>query len=321
MGFFSKSFDPVTDLPDLSDKVILITGGNAGIGYSTVKHLARRGAKVYMAARNQSKAEEAITQLKAEGLGPGNGDIIWLELDLKDPRNAKKAAERFMKQEKRLDVLIHNAAVLLENYTLTPDGVEEKVMVNVISHIVLTRTLQPLLDQTAAEPNSDVRIVVVASDGHRFVSGRPRFRNLDDLNNELKSSLHPDFARYCMTKLMNILYAFELQRQLAAVGSPITVIAVHPGAVNTFSDRPALSNFKFIIKPIVSLFFLRPDQGAYNSAFAAASEEVSKQREKYKGTYLTPVGKLTEPTKVAKDEELAKELWDTVDKFLKERGI
>jgi hypothetical protein len=70
-----------------------------------VKHLARRGAKVYMAARNQTKAEKAISQLKAEGLGPGNGDIIWLELDLKDPRNAKKAAEEFMKQEKRLDVL------------------------------------------------------------------------------------------------------------------------------------------------------------------------------------------------------------------------
>ncbi|KAG1724483.1 NAD(P)-binding protein [Suillus lakei] len=310
MGFFSKSFDPVTDLSDLSGKVILITGGNAGIGYSTVKHLARRGAK-----------RQRSAQLKAEGLGPGNGEVIWLELDLKDPRNAKKAAEEFMKQEKRLDVLIHNAAMLLGSYTMTPDGVQEIVIVNVISHIVLTRTLQPLLDQTAAEPNSDVRIVVVASDGHRFVSGEPHFRNLDDLNVELKSSLSPSFARYCMSKLMNILYASELQRHLTAVGSPITVIAVHPGAVNTFTDRPELSNFKFIIKPIVSLFFVHPDQGAYNSAFAAASEEVAKQREKYKGVYLTPVGKITEPMKVAKDEGIAKELWDTVEKFLEEKGI
>lgn len=324
MGFFSKSFDPVTDLPDLSGKVILITGGNAGIGYSTVKHLARRGAKVYMAARSQTKAEEAIAKLKAEGLGPGNGDVIWLELDLKDPRNAKKAAEEFMKQEKRLDVLIHNAAVLLEEYTMTPDGVQEIVLVNVISHIVLTRALQPLLDQTAAEPNSDVRIVVVGSDAHRFVSGEPHFRNLDDLNKELKSSLSPTFARYCMSKLMNILYAFELQRHLTAIGSPITVITVHPGAVNTFSDRPVLSNFKFmafITKPIVALFFSHPDQGAYTSAFAAASEEVAKQREKYKGAYLTPVAKLSETTKLAKDEGLAKELWDTVEKFLEEKGI
>lgn len=321
MGIFSKSFDPVTDLPDLSGKVILITGGNAGIGYSTVKHLARRGAKVYMAARNQSKAEEAIAQLKAEGLGPGNGDVIWLELDLKDPRNAKKAAEEFMKQEKRLDVLIHNAAVMIESYAMTPDGVQEIVMVNVISHAVLTRTLQPLLDQTAAEPNSDVRIVVLASEAHRFAPGETRFRNLDDLNNELKSSLSPSFARYGVSKLMNMLYAFELQRHLTAVGSPITVIAIHPGAVNTFTHKPPLSHIQFIVKPIVSLFFLQPDQGAYNSAFAAASEEVANQREKYKGMYLTPVGKIAEPTKVATDEGLAKELWDTVDKFLEEKGI
>jgi NAD(P)-dependent dehydrogenase (short-subunit alcohol dehydrogenase family) len=70
-----------------------------------VKHLARHGAKVYMAARNQSKAEAAIAQLKAEGLGPGNGEVIWLELDLTDPQNAKKAAEEFIEREKRLDVL------------------------------------------------------------------------------------------------------------------------------------------------------------------------------------------------------------------------
>lgn len=121
MGFFSKSFNPTTDLPDLSGKVVLVTGGkyvanictwliihslcSAGIGYSTVKHLARHGAKVYMAARNQSKAEAAIAQLRAEGLGPGNGEVVWLELDLKDPLNAKRAAEEFMKREKRLDVL------------------------------------------------------------------------------------------------------------------------------------------------------------------------------------------------------------------------
>jgi len=78
---------------------------STGIGYATVKHLARKGAKVYMAARNKARAEAAIAKLQREGLGPGNGEVVWLELDLCDPRNSKKAAQEFMNKEDRLDVL------------------------------------------------------------------------------------------------------------------------------------------------------------------------------------------------------------------------
>ena len=78
---------------------------SAGIGFATVQHLARHGAKVYMAARSEAKAKAAIERLHAEGLGPGNGEVIWLELDLANPRNAKRAGEEILSKEKRLDVL------------------------------------------------------------------------------------------------------------------------------------------------------------------------------------------------------------------------
>jgi NAD(P)-dependent dehydrogenase (short-subunit alcohol dehydrogenase family) len=318
---FYKSFNPVTDLPDLSGKVIIVTGGNTGIGYATVKHLARRGAKVYMAARNKSKAEEAITKLKGEGLAPGNGEVIWLELDLSDPRNAKKTAQEFLNKETRLDVLIHNAAVLMEKYQLSTDGVQEIMLVNAISPFVLTRELLPVLNQTAAEPNTDARIVVVASEGHRYVSGTPHFRNLDDFNNEHKSSLVPPFARYCFSKLSNILYASELQRRLDAEGSGITVISLDPGAVNTFSRKPQLQKFSWLVDIIAYPFFVHPDVGGYTSAIAAASPEVAQNRDKYKGAYLVPVGKLRQPSDAARDEGLAKEMWETIEGFLAEKGI
>jgi hypothetical protein len=124
-----------------------------------------------------------------------------------------------------------------------------------------------------------------------------------------------------MTKLANTLYASELQRRLTAIGSRIIVISLHPGGVYTYFNRPSIPYCHFIFKPIISLFFSHPDKGAYNSVFAAASEDVIKEREKYRGAYLMPVGRVSKPTKVARDEELAKELMNSVDAFLQERGM
>ncbi|KAF8132514.1 hypothetical protein EV363DRAFT_1328669 [Boletus edulis] len=321
MGLFSKSFNPLADLPDLSGKVIIVTGGNAGIGYATVKHLARKGAKVYMAARSKTRAEEAIAKLKREGLGPGNGEVVWLELDLVDPRNAKATAREFMSKEKRLDVLVHNAAILMGDYQLTPDGIESLFVVNVISPFVLTHELMPVLNQTVAEPNSDVRVVVVASDAHKHVSGEPHFHDFDDFNQEFKTALLPWFARYSYSKLANILYASELQRKLSAQGSPITVVSLHPGAVNTFSRKPQLKWISWLVDILVYPFFNSPDVGSYTSAFAAASSDIVQNPDKFKGAYLVPVGIVCKPSVTGSSEELAKELWAAIEAFLADKGI
>lgn len=70
-----------------------------------MRHLARAGAKVYLAARDESRATGALAQLEVDGLGPGNGEVVWLKLDLTDPRDVKKSAEEFLKRETRLDIL------------------------------------------------------------------------------------------------------------------------------------------------------------------------------------------------------------------------
>ncbi|PPR00717.1 hypothetical protein CVT24_001004 [Panaeolus cyanescens] len=103
MTWFSSRKITETDLLDLHGKVAIVTGGNTGLGYATIQFLARRGAKVYMAARNRSKALEAIEQLKAEGIE--DGCVHWLELDLSEPALARKAAEDFLAIESRLDIL------------------------------------------------------------------------------------------------------------------------------------------------------------------------------------------------------------------------
>ncbi|KAF8076822.1 hypothetical protein FPV67DRAFT_1406871 [Lyophyllum atratum] len=101
----SKTFNPVRDLPTMKGKVVLVTGSSSGIGFATLQHLSRMGAKVYMATPNEERSKAALERVENEGREPGLGEVIWHELDLEDPRNAKASAERFMEKEKRLDVL------------------------------------------------------------------------------------------------------------------------------------------------------------------------------------------------------------------------
>ncbi|EEB91889.1 hypothetical protein MPER_09682, partial [Moniliophthora perniciosa FA553] len=102
----STKFNPVTDIVDLRGKVVIVTGGNRGVGYSTIQHLLRGGAKVYMGARNEKKAQEAIESLKEDpSWKDKGGEVVWLKLDLSDPREAKKAAKEFLSKEKKADVL------------------------------------------------------------------------------------------------------------------------------------------------------------------------------------------------------------------------
>ena len=78
---------------------------STGIGFITVQNLVRKGAKVYLGARDESKATGALARLEAEGLGPGNGTVEWLKVDLSDPKVAQEAARKFVEKETRLDIL------------------------------------------------------------------------------------------------------------------------------------------------------------------------------------------------------------------------
>ncbi|KAK0218376.1 hypothetical protein EDD85DRAFT_361073 [Armillaria nabsnona] len=110
-GIPSKTFNPVEDLPSIAGKVVIVTGSSRDIGFATLQYLSRMGAKVYMAARNETRAKEAIDRLNEEGRETGFGEVIWHELDLTDPRSAKESTERFISRERKLDILVNNAAL------------------------------------------------------------------------------------------------------------------------------------------------------------------------------------------------------------------
>ncbi|KAI0368449.1 NAD-P-binding protein [Pilatotrama ljubarskyi] len=324
-ALFSRGFNPETDIPDLSGKVILVTGGNAGIGFAIIRHLLRRGAKVYMAARSEQKAKAAIERLQADASASGSGEVHWLKLDLSDPRDVKQAAEEFMRKEKRLDVLVNNAALLLVPSAKSKDGIQDIVMVNYIGACVLTRALLPMLKQTAGEPSSDVRVVFLNSARHYHCSSDVRFRNLEDLNRDFEDTSFPQLLRYSHTKIMQLLFVRELQRRLDREGVPILLIAVDPGEVNTEGVQAYANSVGPILSPIyrliANLTFTTPAKGAYGPVFAAASPIPRAKRDAYRGSYLKPPGTLVKANPIADREDLQKELWDTTDTFLKSIGL
>ncbi|KII91225.1 hypothetical protein PLICRDRAFT_37946 [Plicaturopsis crispa FD-325 SS-3] len=320
-GFFAKSFNPDTDLPSLDGKVILVTGANAGIGYATVKHLVRRGAKVYLGARSESKATGAIASLEAEGLGDAGGKVLWARVDLGDPREAKKCAEEFLNREQKLDVLINNAAMgalTREPFKKTADGISEIMVTNHFSPFVFTQTLLPLLKRTAEIPGADVRIVNLASRASNFVSKTVRFRTVEDYNLSYEDSwFWPEFRRYAFTKFCNILWTRALQAHLE--GTSIIAISVHPGGVNTFAHRLPFPRFFHAVLPYLGL--VSPHEGAYTSVIAAAFPDVRAQPDVYKGAFLMPIGRVSAPPVATRSNELATELWESTDMILKDLGI
>ncbi|TCD60879.1 hypothetical protein EIP91_009370 [Steccherinum ochraceum] len=324
MGHSSSSpkWDIEKDIPNLEGKVVIVTGGNSGLGFATIQHLVRHGAKIYMGARSEAKAKEAIARLDF-GLGK-KGSVEWLELDLGDPRKAKAAAERFLQKEKRLDILVNNAALAIGPYAKTSDGIQDVMVVNHISPFVFTRTLLPLLKVTAKEPNTDVRIVSVSSASVTFVPETVRFRNLEDFNMEY-SGTFAFMKRQGQAKLAIALVTKELQRRFDAENIPILSITLNPGTINTEGNLALASRQHWLLRPIFTWLSNHvtpsPAKGAYTQVFAAVSPIARKEKEKYGGAFLMPPAVVSKPCKATENMELAAELWKTTEDLLKEIGV
>ncbi|KAI0751787.1 NAD-P-binding protein [Daedaleopsis nitida] len=326
-NWLSRKFDPDTDIPDLTGKVVLVTGGNSGIGCAVIEKLVRHGAKVYMGARSEQRAKAATERIHAAAaeLEPGRGEVVWLPLDLSDPRSVVAAAEDFMQKEERLDILINNAAVLLVPYAKDHDNIQNIVMVNYIGTYLFTRALLPLLKRTAQEPNSDVRIVVVNSHSHKFCPSDLRFRNLDDLNREFADTMFPQFLRYALSKTMQLMFAGELQRRLDDTGSPIMCMAADPGEVQTEGVQAYTDSVGPLLGPLYRLValltFQTPAQGARCPLFCAASPEPRAEPIAYRGAYLSNGGRRARLSGVAQKRELWAELWETTERVLGDVGV
>ncbi|KAJ8073906.1 hypothetical protein PM082_012184 [Marasmius tenuissimus] len=344
-----NTFDPLSDLLDLTGKVAVVTGGNRGNGYATVKHLARAGAKVYLGARNSTKAKEAIEHLRWEGLSPGHGQIVWLELDLSSPKAARRAAEEVIRLERRLDILVNNAGISSGKFRGSDSALSSIATINYIGPFVFTRTLLPLLAFTAMNDfHSDVRIVNVVAASHRVIPfSSLKFKSIEDLNGK---SFPSEYLRFSHSKLLCLLWTEHLQHIIETAHPsgplPIIAISIDPGVVETPDQvKPTvrLSKITGLYSALskhlsnwtgVSSLVIPEHERGYSTVFAAASEAIWSERRRYKGVYLEPCPnaqcpKITSTGMFARDgerdremeKELARDLWSLTERILAESGV
>lgn len=205
------------DVPDLTGKTVVVTGGNSGIGYEAAMVFARRRANVVIACRSLDKARPAASAITAAHPGAA---IEVMELDLANLASVRAFADAFHRQHRRLDVLCNNAGVMAIPYSRTADGFEMQFGTNHLGHFALTGLLIDRLLATAG-----ARVVTVSSGMHH--AGSVSFDNLQWEHGYRK------WLAYGRSKLANLLFAFELQRRADRAGAALISTGCNPGYAAT----------------------------------------------------------------------------------------
>lgn len=275
----------------MKDKTILITGANDGIGRATAERLAARGAHLVLACRNEAKGQlvaKAITEKT------GNHNIDTLPLDLASFASIRAAADEFLAEHPKLDVLINNAGVYTEQLELTEDGYELQFQVNHLGHFLLTMLLLPAIKCC----RNCSRVINVSSSLHH--KGGLDF---GWLKGEPGADHYSGTKAYAQSKLANVLFTMELDRRY---GEEMTTNCLHPGVVGTRLANKKAGALTSTVWSLYKPFAIKPEQGADTSVYLAASPEVND----VSGRYFDENQCLQKPSSIARNEQLARRLWE-----------
>lgn len=316
MGLLSNNtFDPNTDIPNLSGRVYVVTGGSAGIGYGICAHLLQHNcAALYILSKKEEHLAEAQEGLQKYG---DTSKTHIIQCDLEDLHQTHEVAVHLRKELIRLDALILNAGLGVGPYAESKDGIDTHMQVNVIAQQHLLMTLLPLLVQT-----HDSRLIFQSSEFHRFAPSDTKFQSIEELNTDIGP-----MKLYGRTKLGQILQARCLVRRKQRnelglkAGQAPWIIATHPGGVVTDQQQQAIDAYGTLGK--IGVKAVRPfmkdpiDEGCRPVLFAATSADVSA--EGLDGCYIVPDRKVTGTSKQAEDEEVGENLWKLTEQILREK--
>jgi NAD(P)-dependent dehydrogenase (short-subunit alcohol dehydrogenase family) len=293
----SNKFNPETDIPRLDGKVILITGGNSGLGLESARQLLKQNpAKIFLACRSKAKFDQAVSELQKEG--SKTDAVCFLALDLASFSSIKSAAKEFQASSTRLDILVNNAGIMMTPEGLTKEGYEIQIGTNHMGHAFLTHLLLPTLAETT-KVSSDIRIIFLASAGETMAPKDPY--KFDQFKTTMPNI--GTIARYGISKLANIHYAAALAQQ----HRNMKIISVHPGIVRTNLNGPAIES-SLILGTMACLSNLLvavdASKGALNQLWAMTDPKAES------GVFHYPVGVKGKGSKLSQDKSLQEKLWE-----------
>ncbi len=297
----------LADIPDQTGRTFLVTGTSlGGLGHHTALELGRRGARVILAGRNQSKLEETDRSIRGDHPGV---DLDQLVVDLSDLTSVRRAAEH-AKHFGPIDVLINNAGVMGTPFRRTVDGLELQMATNHFGPFLLTGLLLPQL--IASEAGT---VVAVSSQAHRMARKPP----LGD-----PRSQHGRYAKwptYAASKLANLMFTYELDRRCREAGIPVKATAAHPGFAGTHlaANGPlgrASASLSSVLNAAVKAVSQSAAAGAWPTLMAATADLPG-------GTYCGPNGlsemsgspQITTSTALSRDAAAGRELWELSERI------
>lgn len=319
---YSKVYEP--DSHSMDGKVVVITGGNTGLGLESTKRLTKAGATVVFTSRDEIKGRKALNEVNQylkennyndESSSKGKAMVVNLDLcDLENVKSFNKRLEAAIGKDTKVDVLMNNAGVMaIPNKLLTKDNFEKTFQTNYLGHFALTSSLLPMLSR-------DARVINVSSMGYQF--GSPGL-DLDNLNGEKE---YGPWSSYGASKLENILFTNELQKRASESDSykNLKAFSLHPGAVQTDLGRYLIGEEKFnamkengfsswtdkVIFESLAKFVKTVEEGASTQVYLAAAD-ISQS---YKGKYFSD-GKVAPLKAFALDDNQAKKLWSVSEKL------
>ncbi|KAF7371442.1 hypothetical protein MSAN_00781200 [Mycena sanguinolenta] len=293
---------------DLTGKTAIVLGANTGLGFEAAKHFATMNpGRLILACRNQTKGQAAVNNIKTT---TGYTRAELQILDLANFGSVKKFADNFERDGERVDILVANAATLMDKYEPTEDGWETAFQVSCLSTPLVALVLLPAMMRTAREHSTFPRLVVVSSEVHYWASIEKAVRENPDMLKTLGSAEYCTptkmMSRYVLVKLLNIFFVRALNAHLPP-GSPLIVNAVNPGFCYSELTRGLTGVAAAFDRLMAWIFAYSTEVGSRHLVWASVASP-----DALRGAYINAC-EVTEPSDFvvsAEGEKIQDRLWD-----------